>query len=248
MNQTSFTRRLFDERAPIYDEWVSGFWAGYRQRIDEEIKKNLSRIRPPIRLLDIGCGTGSRLKEILGYFPRENFSLVAAGDLSRGMIEQARKKITEPSVLLFQGSITALPFPAKQFDVVLALYAVLGCLADSEMRRRALEECHRVLKPGGFLLLDVLNRNHSFYRENPSYFDAARNFKKTQAWTWSEGDLLVEKEPGKVSLNHGFDRKELNDLSLPLFSRGDWRCFDTETGKDGDDGHFFGTLEKTSRE
>jgi ubiquinone/menaquinone biosynthesis C-methylase UbiE len=247
MKQAAFTQRLFDERASVYDEWVSGFWTGYQRRIDEEIKKILSRIGPLIRLLDIGCGTGSRLKQILLDLPQENFSVIAAGDLSRGMVEQAQKKLRGSSILLFQGSITDLPFPDNQFDVALALYAVLGCLADLRQRRRALKECHRVLKSGGFLMLDVLNRNHSFYRENPAYFEAARNFKREQDWTWSEGDLLVEKEPGKVSLNHGFDQEELNNLSFPLFQGGNWRCFDTETGEADPDGHFFGILEKRSQ-
>jgi ubiquinone/menaquinone biosynthesis C-methylase UbiE len=246
MKPAQFVQELFDQRSSVYDEWIQGFWIGFRQRVDGEIKKIIAKRKSPIALLDIGCGTGSRLKSLLAEFPASRFSQIWAGDLSSGMMRQAKQALAGLPVMLFQGSMDSLPFADRSFEVVLALFAVLGCLPHDQARLQALRECQRVLKPGGHLILDVLSRNHPFYRENPQFFSDARRFKEERGWSWSEGDILVEKEPGRPSLNHGFDKAELEALTAPLFAKRSWPCYDTESGEPcGEtEGNFLGILQK----
>ncbi len=246
LTQNQFVQKLFDERAPVYDEWVRGFWTAYADRIDREVDRVLSKKQEPISFIDIGCGTASRLKRLLKRSPRRKFSRLAACDLSWGMMGEARKNLNGRKAGLFQGNAACLPVRSDAFDIAVMLYAVLGCLPNDRERRAALAECARVLRPGGLVIVDVLSRRHRFYRESPEVFQKARTYKKERGWTWEDGDLLVEVEKGRPSLNHGFEREELNALTEGLFSKALWRCYDTETGLPGDErtGHFFGVLRK----
>ena len=64
--------------------------------------------------------------------------------------------------------ITALPFPAASYDVVMA-HHVLEHIDDD---RRAIAELFRVLKPGGFAVLSVpLNASRQETYENPAITD-----------------------------------------------------------------------------
>lgn len=244
--QNQFVQKLFDERAPVYDEWVRGFWTAYADRIDREVGRVVSQRRGPISWLDVGCGTASRLKRLLEGAPRRKFSRLAACDLSWGMVEEARKNLSGKKAGLFQGNAACLPLRSEAFDLASMLYAVLGCLPSGRERRGALAECARTLRPGGVAIVDVLSRQHQFYRERPEVFQKARAYKKERGWAWEEGDLLVEVEKDRPSLNHGFERVELDALTEGLFSKALWRCYDTETGLPGDErtGHFFGVLRK----
>lgn len=103
--------------------------------------------------LDIGCGAGAYLEELvaLGY--------AATGvDLSQEMLASSRKRFaaargSSPPVTLLQGDAENLPVDDAQFDLVLCI-GVLGYLIRDE---KALSEILRVLKPGGHLLLNVTN-------------------------------------------------------------------------------------------
>jgi len=139
-------------QAEAYDRWYAspwGRWVGQRER------DAVAALVPPVaglRLLEGGCGTG--------YFTEP---LAAAGaslvglDRSAAMLTLAREKLHQHrrTVRWVQGDLCRLPFPAASFDGVISLLA-LDFIAD---RQAALEESARVLRPGGFVLLAVLNRS-----------------------------------------------------------------------------------------
>ena len=60
-------------------------------------------------------------------------------------------RATWPDAPLARAEATALPFPDASFDRVAAL-GVLGYLSVSDLAG-ALAECHRVLRPGGVLVI-----------------------------------------------------------------------------------------------
>src|SRR5579885_594226 len=73
MNQEKFVQSLFDERAPAYDSWVSGFWTAYRESVDRETARVLSETGSPVSVIDVGCGTASRLNRFLDAEPAGKF-------------------------------------------------------------------------------------------------------------------------------------------------------------------------------
>ncbi len=62
--------------------------------------------------------------------------------------------------------ITALPYRDDSFDVVM-FKSVLGALSERDRQQQAVDEIHRVLKPGGYLLFAEnleASRLHSLFR------------------------------------------------------------------------------------
>jgi SAM-dependent methyltransferase len=109
------------------------------------------------RLLDCGCGTGANL-DLLARFGRAyGFDLSAVG-LRIGR-EAGRTRLA-------LATVTAAPFPSGCFDLV-SSFDVLYCLEDQD-ERAAIAEMYRLLKPGGYALVNVaamkiLRGDHSVF-------------------------------------------------------------------------------------
>jgi len=119
-----------------------------------EIDLGARYMRDGQRVLDVGCG--------LGYGPLQYASrnmVEAHGiDYSEKMIEGATRllKETKPALLgtivLQHASVLQLPYETNSFDVVTSSRCLMALL-DWELQQKALVEIHRVLKPGGLLVL-----------------------------------------------------------------------------------------------
>src|SRR3954452_25488632 len=72
------------------------------------------------RLLDIGCGTGSFLREVKRNFPR----LAVTGlDLSEPYLRVARRRLADWSrVTLIPGAAEAIPVPDGEFEIISCIY------------------------------------------------------------------------------------------------------------------------------
>jgi SAM-dependent methyltransferase len=100
--------------------------------------------RRDARLLDCGCGTGANL-DLLARFGRAyGFDLSAVG-LRLGR-EAGRTRLT-------RATVTAAPFPSASFDLV-SSFDVLYSLQDRD-ERSAITEMYRLLRPGGYALVNV---------------------------------------------------------------------------------------------
>jgi SAM-dependent methyltransferase len=96
------------------------------------------------RLLDCGCGTGANLTLLNQAGRAYGFDMSATG-LRLG--RQAGR------TLLARGSVAAAPFPSGTFDVV-SSFDVLYSL-DDRTEQAAIAEMFRLLKPGGFAIVNV---------------------------------------------------------------------------------------------
>ena len=99
------------------------------------------------RILDVGCGTGvltAALAKAAG--PRAR---VTGVDASADMI--ARARATRPGCAFAVGLAESLDFPDATFDVVTSSLMIHHLPED--LRTNALAEMHRVLRPGGRLLV-----------------------------------------------------------------------------------------------
>jgi SAM-dependent methyltransferase len=111
--------------------------------------------RSGLQLLDCGCGTGANL-DLLNRFGRAcGFDLTASG-LEIGM-ELGRTR-------LVRGNVASAPFPGSRFDIVTS-FDVLYSL-ENGVEYAAVTEMYRLLKPGGYALVNVaamemLRGNHS---------------------------------------------------------------------------------------
>jgi len=100
------------------------------------------------RVLDICCGTGS---VILSFAERFSDILAVGYDFSTGMLSKAREKDLSGKVIFVKGDAASLPFADDYFDTLCcshALYELKG-----NVRKRALLEMNRVVKPDGVVLI-----------------------------------------------------------------------------------------------
>jgi len=138
-----FVNHLFDAGARYYDTVVdwgllrSGAW--YRRRTLRHYG-----LRRGHQLLDVACGTGLVAVEaqtILG-----SAETITCLDPSEGMLNVARAKLPARFVL---GRAEHLPFPDGSFDFLTMGFALRHVTTLDE----TFQEYHRVLKPGGKLLI-----------------------------------------------------------------------------------------------
>ena len=120
------------------------FWfRGFRSFVTPLLDSAMSG-QSDARLLDCGCGTGANL-ELLSRFGR------AFGfDLSETGLRLGRQA---GRMYLARASVDAAPFPAGRFDLVTS-FDVLYSLDDTA-ERSAIAEMFRMLKPGGFVVINV---------------------------------------------------------------------------------------------
>ena len=92
--------------------------------------------------VDLACGTGDVTFALARRYPR---GAVCGVDLTPEMLEIARAKNRLPNVSLELGDMHRLSFPSGSVDIVTGSYA----LRNAPALTVALQEIHRVLRPGG---------------------------------------------------------------------------------------------------
>lgn len=105
---------------------------------------------PGCTILDLGCGTGLELEE---YLPLNPTARVTGIDLSEGMLNALRKKLSQYDLTLLQESYFALPFGTACFDAAVSVES-LHHFTQAE-KLPLYQKLHAALKPGGtFILTD----------------------------------------------------------------------------------------------
>ena len=102
------------------------------------------------RLLDVACGTGRTLAQIAEAHPELKLYGL---DLSPYYVQEARGTLADvPNVSLVAENAEHMPFADALFDVVTSVY--LFHELPRNARRKVIAEMHRVLRPGGLLVIE----------------------------------------------------------------------------------------------
>ena len=180
----------------VHDEHLERdhWWFRARRDIFRAVLEARTELPRPMRVLDLGPGSGVNLSVLAPLGQLVNL------DLSRVSLERLPELATDgvDSGEAVQADATRLPFAARSFDLVCAL-DVLEHLDDD---RAALTEIRRVLRPGGTFLFSV-----------PAH-----------RWLWGRQDVLAEhrrryrrEELAERVLAAGFELDRLSYCNTLLF-------------------------------
>jgi ubiquinone/menaquinone biosynthesis C-methylase UbiE len=171
---------LSDHSAALYDLQVEILFNGtadpMRRRILRPLLDGLNAFadRPASqwRILDVATGTGRTLLQLRGALPQ---SQLVGLDLSAAYLRQANRWLSErPAELpqLVQANAEAMPLADGAFQAVSCVFLLHELPAAA--RQAVLEECWRVLEPGGVLVLaDSVQK-----ADSPQFMPAMENFRR----------------------------------------------------------------------
>jgi malonyl-CoA O-methyltransferase len=139
--QKSFnaSAKQYEDNAILQKEVLSRLLErlGDEQKLDEELK--------PKHILDLGCGTGWAIPEILKLFPSIKISAL---DFSQAMLDEVKEN---PETTLYCADVHNLPLPDSSVDIVFS-----NMLLHWSNEQDVFAETMRVLKPNGLLIMSCL--------------------------------------------------------------------------------------------
>jgi demethylmenaquinone methyltransferase / 2-methoxy-6-polyprenyl-1,4-benzoquinol methylase len=146
-------RSVFDSVAPSYDVMNDLMSAGLH-RVWKRYTLTVANPQPGDQVLDIAGGTGDLS---LGFAQKVGPSgRVVHTDINEAMLREGRNRLLDQGVVLptLVCDAEQLPFESNAFDLVSVAFG----LRNMTHKDRALAEMHRVLKPGGKLLVLEFSR------------------------------------------------------------------------------------------
>ncbi len=149
-------------------------------------------------LLELGCGAG---RIGLGLWEL-GYERVLATDVSRKMVERARRlaKSMRCGVEFRVADALRLPFEENEFDGAIFGFNGLMQIPRRENRRRAMEEAHRVIRPGGRFVFTSHDREMEKWRK----------FWNREKKLWRKGKQI----PELVEFGDRFEATELGELFI----------------------------------
>jgi ubiquinone/menaquinone biosynthesis C-methylase UbiE len=145
-NDLHIIRIICDDYDKLAEDYARNIYDELRHKpLDRALLDRLAAsLRGRGEICDMGCGPG-QVARYLKDAGAEVFGL----DLSRGMLEQARK--LNPDIRFREGNMLALDLPDESLAGIAAFYAIVNL--PKEVLPQVFREMARVLKPEGHLLL-----------------------------------------------------------------------------------------------
>ena len=166
--QSDLIRDHFESRA---ERWNSVYAGTDLNSVNIQLRQTYALeyvdslgLKPGARVLDLGCGAGLTVVQLL----MRDFEVVAC-DVSAGMLDLARENCDRAgytaNVTFELQSAEDLELASESFDLVIAM----GLIEYLEWDRWALQEMHRVLRPGGHLIVTAPNKIRLSHLLDPSW-------------------------------------------------------------------------------
>lgn len=149
--KAKLAKKILKESHNFYESSAEEF-SRTRHYLWDEIELIKKYIPNSGKILDLGCGNG-RLLEMLGQKTLNNLEYVGL-DSSENMLSEARK--LHPNNNFILGDALNIPLKDNTFDAIASI-AVLHHIPSKEFRKKFFDECARVLKKDGILIITSWN-------------------------------------------------------------------------------------------
>ena len=167
----------------------------------EAVGRMLCQLVPPLRIADLGAGEG-----VLSQLLARRAAFVHCVDKSPRMVKVGRELARREGIRNLDyvlGDIEAIPLKSGSVDLALLSQA----LHHAEQPRRALAEAHRILRPGGrVVILDL--KAHRFEKARELYADRWLGFEPNDLCDWLEAAGFAQPEARVVSREENGPRFE----------------------------------------
>lgn len=114
---------------------------------DLELEFILAHLSPSMRLLEVGCGNGYVTQQL-----RERVAFVDAFDFAENMVARAKETYGETNNRFFVDSVLGPKHAEGNYDAAICVRVLIN-LRNTAEQVQAIENIHRLLKPGGKLIL-----------------------------------------------------------------------------------------------
>lgn len=184
---------------PYFERWLDRASAPFQEWFQKEIEYLRTEIPSDVAVLDVGCGFGRHMEELV-----RKCSRVAGVDTNLTMIKSAlqRLRLRHDNVEVYPSNADNLPFPHDSFDYVICLTNTFGNMAED--KERILEEMKRVVKPTGKIVISVYKNTSSVTNGRVEDYQAVG----LEATASSDGTVATKE--GLVS--ESFDRWQLEEI------------------------------------
>lgn len=135
------------DRYSFYNPGYLFAWQGRQRHMLSVLRRQGFEPLESQRILELGCGRGSVLLELLSYGARPE--RLFGCDLLLDRLQDARQKL--PHLPLSCADGQSLPYPSAVFDLAIQL-TVFSSILDQQIRQRLAQELLRVVRPGGAIL------------------------------------------------------------------------------------------------
>lgn len=197
---------------------------------DSDAIESMLELKKEDAILDLACGYGRIAIELSkrGY-------MVTGLDLSQNFLELAKKAVKRENLSLrfVRGDMRRIPFE-ESFDCVINWQTSFGYFEEEGDNFRVLQEVYLALKPGGKLLLDMVNRDElikkfttkNWTEREDYYFLVENKFNSFNSrletdWTliWENGDVRKLSHSVRVYSLHEIRRtlKEAGFVDINVF-------------------------------
>jgi len=116
----------------------------------------LKRLQPGLNILDVGCGSG----RFSINCAKRGFNVIGI-DIAPDALKAAQKRSQEEkldTITFLLSDMTHMPFQDNKFDYVICPRFSINAVATFPMRKQAIKEMVRVVKPGGKVFIESFNR------------------------------------------------------------------------------------------
>ncbi len=144
--------KILEKRPERYDTGINILSGGHAKKIRKQIVQNY--VKPDMKILDIGCGTGSLIIDAAKAGAR-----TTGVDISTGMLAVAQKRIANnrmrDRITLHNAGVVEIDslFEENRFDLIISTLVFSELY--SEERALALHQIKKILKPKGTLVIAV---------------------------------------------------------------------------------------------
>jgi len=191
----------FDEYSDEYDEWFEKNRELYAAEV-EAIRQLLPW--PGADGVEVGVGSGKFAAPLgirIGVEPAEKMAI----------------KAEERGIRVYRGVAEHLPFPDGRFDFVLMVTTI--CFVDDVIK--SFREAHRVLKPGGCIIVGFVDEDSDLGREYADKRNTSRFCKEAAFFSTPEVlNYLRQAGFGSVRIKQTLLRGQSGELILDGFGKG----------------------------